>query len=74
MELQTELNSVKESKKTLQKFLKEFEHDFERKNGRKVEADDRQPLNPEYMHYKMLKARLASLERLLEARSSRISH
>ncbi|KAM7541565.1 hypothetical protein Aperf_G00000030127 [Anoplocephala perfoliata] len=73
-ELQTELTSVKDSKRALQKFLKEFEHEFERKSGRKVEAEDRQPLNPEYMHYKMLKARLTSLERLLEARSARTSH
>ncbi|VDK40255.1 unnamed protein product [Taenia asiatica] len=71
-ELQMELNSVKDSKKTLQKFLKEFEHDFERKHGRKVEMEDRQPLNPEYLHYKMLKARLTSLERLLEARSTKV--
>ncbi|KAH9287295.1 Protein FAM13A [Echinococcus granulosus] len=71
-ELQIELTSVKDSKKTLQKFLKEFEHDFERKHGRKVEMEDRQPLNPEYLHYKMLKARLTSLERLLEARSTKV--
>ncbi|KAL5112629.1 Protein FAM13A [Taenia crassiceps] len=71
-ELQMELNTVKDSKKTLQKFLKEFEHDFEKKHGRKVEIEDRQPLNPEYLHYKMLKARLTSLERLLEARSTKV--
>ncbi|VDM34369.1 unnamed protein product [Hydatigera taeniaeformis] len=71
-ELQIELSSVRDSKRTLQKFLKEFEHNFERKHGRRVEVEDRQPLNPEYLHYKMLKARLTSLERLLEARSTKV--
>uniref|UniRef100_A0A0X3PSN0 Rho-GAP domain-containing protein n=1 Tax=Schistocephalus solidus TaxID=70667 RepID=A0A0X3PSN0_SCHSO len=70
MELNTEVKNIREMKRFLQKILKDFEHDFERKQGRKLEFEDRMPMQVEYNRYKLLKLRLSTLEQLIDSKST----
>ncbi|XP_061196169.1 protein FAM13B-like isoform X1 [Saccostrea echinata] len=64
-ELQDELMKSKGEKKRIRRTLRNFEEDFFQKNGRKVQRDDREPLQTEYTSYKQVKAKLKLLEALL---------
>lgn len=64
-ELQDELLKSKGEKKRIRRTLRNFEEDFFQKNGRKVQRDDREPLQTEYTCYKQVKAKLKLLEALL---------
>ncbi|BHF61842.1 Protein fam13a [Sparganum proliferum] len=70
LELNTEVKSIRDMKRYLQKILKDFEHDFERKQGRKLELEDRIPMQIEYNRYKQLKVRLSALEQLIDSKST----
>ncbi|KAF5404760.1 hypothetical protein PHET_01854 [Paragonimus heterotremus] len=67
-QLQTELQSVRESKRQLQKTLKDYEHEFQIATGHKVERADRLCMRSEYNQYKALKTRLLQLEAELTTR------
>ncbi|KAF6778956.1 hypothetical protein AHF37_01663 [Paragonimus kellicotti] len=67
-QLQTELQSVRESKRQLQKTLKDYEHEFQNATGHKVERADRLCMRAEYNQYKALKTRLLQLETELTSR------
>lgn len=54
-----------EEKKQLRRSLKEFENDFQTKTGRKLQKDDRVPMEGTYSNYKQAKAKLRLLEALI---------
>ncbi|KAL5019087.1 hypothetical protein ScPMuIL_004809 [Solemya velum] len=64
-ELQDEVFRCRNQKKRLQKMLRHFESDFLHQNGRKVQKEDRTPMQNEYQEYKQVKAKLKLLEALL---------
>ncbi|XP_076443279.1 protein FAM13A-like [Babylonia areolata] len=64
-ELHTELESSRGEKKRLRHHLREFEKGFHEKHGRKVQKEDRAPMQDSYNQYKQVKARLRLLEALV---------
>ncbi|CAH1794835.1 unnamed protein product [Owenia fusiformis] len=64
-ELISEQNGARNTKKELRKVLREFEDEFLRQTGRKVQKEDRAPMDAEYNEYKQIKARLKLLDALL---------
>ncbi|GIY57260.1 protein FAM13A [Caerostris extrusa] len=60
-----QLQKVKSEKRQLRKILKEFETEFLRLNGRKVQKEDKAPVDAVYSEYKHVKARLRLLEALI---------
>ncbi|XP_069125639.1 LOW QUALITY PROTEIN: protein FAM13A-like [Argopecten irradians] len=64
-ELQDELIRSRGEKKRLRRLLRNFEEEFLKKNDRKVQREDRIPLQSEYQGYKQTKARLKLLEALI---------
>lgn len=57
--------ATNEEKKKLRRSLKEFENDFQTKTGRKLQKDDRLPMEGTYSSYKQAKAKLRLLEALI---------
>ncbi|CAL8106476.1 unnamed protein product [Calicophoron daubneyi] len=70
LELKSELQVVRDSKRQLQKTLKDFEHEFLQATGHKVERSDRLCMRAEYNQYKLLKTRLIQLESEINSRTS----
>ncbi|BFZ02682.1 hypothetical protein BsWGS_05721 [Bradybaena similaris] len=64
-ELHVEIEASRGQKKKLRRSLRQYEEDFFLKNGRKVQKEDRYPLQTEYSDYKKVKARLRLLEALI---------
>ncbi|CAL1544562.1 unnamed protein product [Lymnaea stagnalis] len=64
-ELHVQIEDSKKVKKRLRRILREFEESFLLKSGRKVQKEDRYPLQTEYSDYKKVKARLRLLEALV---------
>ncbi|XP_060081794.1 protein FAM13A-like isoform X2 [Ylistrum balloti] len=64
-ELQDELLRSRGEKKHLRRLLRNFEEEFLKKHDRKVQREDRLPLQSEYQGYKQTKARLKLLEALI---------
>ncbi|XP_076074337.1 protein FAM13A-like isoform X3 [Mytilus galloprovincialis] len=64
-QLQDELFNSKSDKKRLRRLLRNFEEDFILRTGRKVQRDDREPLQTEYHEYKQIKAKLKLLDALI---------
>ncbi|XP_071105558.1 protein FAM13A-like isoform X4 [Haliotis cracherodii] len=64
-ELQDEVQRAKMEKKRLRKVLRTFEEDFVTQQGRRVQKEDRSPMQGEYSQYKQIKAKLRLLEALL---------
>jgi len=60
-----QLQQVKSEKRHLRKILREFESEFLRLNGRKVQKEDKAPVDALYGEYKHVKARLKLLEALI---------
>ncbi|XP_077999668.1 protein FAM13A-like isoform X3 [Glandiceps talaboti] len=56
---------AKNDKKRLRKVLREFEDAFFKRTARKVQKEDRVPMESEYAEYKQVKARLRLLEALI---------
>ena len=52
-QLLDEQTRVRDEKKKLRKILRDFEDDFYQLNGRKVQKEDRAPMNLEYQEYKV---------------------
>ena len=53
-QLLDEQTRAREDKKRLRKMLREFEDEFQQLNGgRKVQKEDRAPMNAEYQEYKV---------------------
>lgn len=65
LELHEELEVSKGEKKRLRHHLRDFEKRFHEKHGRKVQKEDRTPMQDSYMQYKQVKARLRLLEALV---------
>ncbi|KAK7507959.1 hypothetical protein BaRGS_00000924 [Batillaria attramentaria] len=64
-ELHEELEHSRGEKKRLRHSLRDFEKRFHEKHGRKVQKEDRAPMQDSYMQYKQVKARLRLLEALV---------
>ncbi|GAB1611036.1 protein FAM13A-like isoform X5 [Argonauta hians] len=64
-QLQEELSKTRLEKRKLRKLLREFENEFLGQHGRKVQKEDKIPLQEDYQQYKQVKARLRLLEALL---------
>ncbi|XP_052068473.1 protein FAM13B-like isoform X27 [Mytilus californianus] len=64
-QLQDELLHSRSEKKRLRRLLRNFEEDFILRTGRKVQRDDREPLQSEYHEYKQIKAKLKLLDALI---------
>lgn len=60
-----QLQQVKSQKRHLRKILREFESEFYRLNGKKVQKEDKAPVDSLYGEYKHVKARLKLLEALI---------
>ncbi|XP_050392003.1 protein FAM13B isoform X9 [Patella vulgata] len=69
-ELHDELHRTKADKRKMRKQLREFEDVFFQEHGRKVQKEDRTPLQEEYNSYKQVKARLRLLEALIAKNNS----
>lgn len=68
-ELLSQQRSTKEEKKRLRRSLREFEEDFQLRTGKKLQREDRLPMEGIYSSYKQAKAKL----RLLEALVSKVT-
>ncbi|XP_050717359.1 protein FAM13A-like isoform X2 [Eriocheir sinensis] len=64
-ELRERKKEAREEKKKLRRILREYEEKFEREMGRKVQKEDRGPMEQSYLDYKHAKAKLRLLEALL---------
>ncbi|XP_063607301.1 protein FAM13A-like isoform X5 [Penaeus indicus] len=64
-ELRERKKEARDEKKKLRRALREFEETFERDMGRKVQKEDRGPMEQTYLDYKHAKAKLRLLEALL---------
>ncbi|XP_067944481.1 protein FAM13A-like isoform X2 [Watersipora subatra] len=64
-ELKAELEKANNVKKKLRKLLREFEDEFQKEKSRKVQKEDRGPMDSKYQEYKQIKARIKLLEGLL---------
>ncbi|KAK4290706.1 hypothetical protein Pmani_036415 [Petrolisthes manimaculis] len=64
-ELRERKKEAREEKKKLRRALREYEEKFERDTGRKVQKEDRGPMEQTYLDYKHAKAKLRLLEALL---------
>ena len=64
-ELRERKKEARDEKKKLRRSLREFEENFEREMGRKVQKEDRGPMEQTYLDYKHAKAKLRLLEALL---------
>ncbi|XP_063870355.1 protein FAM13A-like isoform X2 [Scylla paramamosain] len=64
-ELRERKKEAREEKKKLRRTLRDYEEKFEREMGRKVQKEDRGPMEQTYLDYKHAKAKLRLLEALL---------
>lgn len=69
-ELLQQQQQLKLEKRRLRRLLREFEEDFQKQTGRKVQKEDKAPMDSVYCEYKHVKARM----RLLEALVSKHEH
>lgn len=63
-------NQALADKKKVRRILKEFEDNFFKEKGRKVQKEDRGPMEEEYNEYKRVKKELKLLEALMEKHQS----
>ncbi|ROT76147.1 hypothetical protein C7M84_005276 [Penaeus vannamei] len=73
-ELRERKKEARDEKKKLRRALREFEENFERDLGRKVQKEDRGPMEQTYLDYKHAKAKLRLLEALLSKHEPHKSH
>ncbi|RZF37490.1 hypothetical protein LSTR_LSTR013727 [Laodelphax striatellus] len=64
-ELLDQHKTTREEKKRLRRQLHEFEEEMESKMGRKLQREDRQPMDAVYTQYKHVKAKLRLIEALI---------
>ncbi|PSN31928.1 hypothetical protein C0J52_21773 [Blattella germanica] len=63
-ELLNQQRTTREEKKRLRRSLREYEEDFQRRTGKKLQREDRLPMEGTYIAYKQAKAKLRLLEAL----------
>ncbi|XP_071829268.1 protein FAM13A-like isoform X4 [Apostichopus japonicus] len=63
-------NQALSDKKRVRRLLKEFEDNFFKEKGRKVQKEDRGPMEDEYNEYKRVKKQLKLLDALMEKHQS----
>lgn len=63
-------NQALADKKRVRRILKEFEDNFFKEKGRKVQKEDRGPMEEEYNEYKRVKKQLKLLDALMEKHQS----
>lgn len=68
-ELLEQQRITNEEKKKLRRALKEYENEFQTRTGRKLQKDDRLPMEGVYLSYKQAKAKLRLLEALVTKHS-----
>ncbi|GFG40438.1 hypothetical protein Cfor_01607 [Coptotermes formosanus] len=64
-ELLNQQRTTREEKKRLRRLLQEFEEDFQHRTGKKLQREDRIPMESTYVAYKQAKAKLRLLEALV---------
>ncbi|KAK9745064.1 hypothetical protein QE152_g7228 [Popillia japonica] len=64
-ELQQQQRQTSEEKKELRRSLKQFEDDFQTRTGKKLQKEDRTPMEHVYVQYKKAKAKLRLLDALV---------
>ncbi|KDR20506.1 hypothetical protein L798_04895, partial [Zootermopsis nevadensis] len=64
-ELLNQQRTTREEKKRLRRSLREYEEDFQRRTGKKLQREDRVPMENMYVAYKQAKAKLRLLEALV---------
>ncbi|OQR70515.1 protein FAM13A-like [Tropilaelaps mercedesae] len=64
-ELLAEQRKTKLEKRRIRRLLRQFEEDFQLATGRKVQREDRTPMEKSYAQYKHIKARLRLMEALV---------
>ncbi|PNF24688.1 hypothetical protein B7P43_G17562 [Cryptotermes secundus] len=64
-ELLDQQRTTREEKKRLRRSLREFEEDFQHRTGKKLQREDRIPMESTYIAYKQAKAKLRLLEALV---------
>lgn len=64
-ELLQEQRKTRTEKRRLRRTLRQFEEDFQLASGRKVQREDRVPMETTYIQYKHIKARLRLMEALV---------
>lgn len=64
-ELQAEQRAAREEKRRLRRQLRDFEEEITGRTGKKLQREDRLPLEQTYQAYKQAKARLRLLEALV---------
>ncbi|XP_077504253.1 LOW QUALITY PROTEIN: protein FAM13A [Amblyomma americanum] len=70
-ELLQQQQQSKLEKRRLRKMLREFEEDFQKQTGRKVQKEDKAPMDSVYCEYKHVKARMRLLEVLVSKHEHR---
>ncbi|KRT83686.1 hypothetical protein AMK59_3711 [Oryctes borbonicus] len=64
-ELQRQQRQTSEEKKELRRSLRQFEEDFQMRTGKKLQKEDRTPMENVYVQYKKAKAKLRLLDALV---------
>ncbi|XP_075550655.1 protein FAM13B isoform X1 [Dermacentor variabilis] len=70
-ELLQQQQQTKLEKRRLRKLLREFEEEFQKQTGRKVQKEDKAPMDSVYCEYKHVKARMRLLEVLVSKHEHR---
>lgn len=70
-ELLQQQQQSKLEKRRLRKLLREFEEEFQKQTGRKVQKEDKAPMDSVYCEYKHVKARMRLLEVLVSKHEHR---
>ncbi|KAL3244664.1 hypothetical protein MRX96_018641 [Rhipicephalus microplus] len=70
-ELLKQQQQSKLEKRRLRKLLREFEEEFQKQTGRKVQKEDKAPMDSVYCEYKHVKARMRLLEVLVSKHEHR---
>jgi len=63
---------VREEKRKLRRTVKEFEETFRSKTGRKLQKEDREPLESTYANYKNTKSKLKLIDALMSKLSAKM--
>lgn len=65
-ELNNHLKRLREFKKNFKRSINEFEETFQANTGRKVQAEDKQPLENTYLMYRVTKSKIKLIKALIE--------
>ena len=65
-ELNNNLKRLREDKKVFKRSINEFEEKFQTTTGRKVQGEDKQPLENTYLMYRVTKSKIKLIKALIE--------